>query len=41
MSGSGPVGVGLIGAGVISDTYLENLGSFPDLKLIEIGRAHV
>ncbi|HJP75045.1 MAG TPA: Gfo/Idh/MocA family oxidoreductase [Pseudonocardiaceae bacterium] len=34
MSGSGPVGVGLIGAGVISDTYLENLGSFPDLKLV-------
>lgn len=36
MSGSGPVGVGLIGAGVISDTYLENLGAFPDLKLIAI-----
>ncbi|WP_150307119.1 Gfo/Idh/MocA family protein [Planctomonas psychrotolerans] len=29
-----PVGVGLIGAGVISDTYLENLTSFPDLKVL-------
>ena len=29
MAGSGPVGVGIIGAGVISDTYLENLNSLP------------
>ncbi|MFT4228700.1 MAG: Gfo/Idh/MocA family oxidoreductase [Microbacterium sp.] len=31
---SGPVGVGLIGVGVISDTYLENLGSFPDVRVV-------
>ena len=33
MSGSGPVGVGVIGAGVISTQYLENLTSFPDLDV--------
>ena len=33
---TGTVGVGLIGAGVISDTYLENLTSFPDLKVLFI-----
>jgi predicted dehydrogenase len=32
----GPVGVGVIGAGVISDTYLENLRTFPDLKLLSV-----
>ena len=31
------VGVGLIGSGVISDTYLENLGSFPDVDVVIIG----
>ena len=31
-----PVGVGIIGAGNISDTYLENLNSFPDVRLIAI-----
>lgn len=35
--GSGPVGVGLIGAGNISDTYLENLGSFPDIEVLIVG----
>ena len=30
---SGPVGVGLIGAGTISDTYLENMSAFPDLDV--------
>jgi predicted dehydrogenase len=30
---AGPVGVGIIGAGVISDTYLENLTSFPDVRV--------
>lgn len=30
---AGKVGVGLIGAGVISDQYLENLTSFPDLDV--------
>ncbi len=34
---TGPVGVGFIGVGVISDTYLENLGSFPDVKLVILG----
>lgn len=28
------VGVGIIGAGVISDTYLENLTGFPDLRVL-------
>ena len=28
-----PVGVGLIGAGTISDTYLQNLTAFPDLAV--------
>jgi len=31
------VGVGLIGAGTISDTYLENLTSFPDTEVLAIG----
>jgi predicted dehydrogenase len=35
--GSGPVGVGLIGAGNISDTYLENLNSFPDIEVLIVG----
>lgn len=37
MSGSGPVGIGIIGAGVISETYLENLQSFPDVTVHVIG----
>jgi len=32
-----PVGVGIIGVGVISDTYLENLGSFPDVEVLVVG----
>ena len=32
-----PVGVGIIGAGVISDTYLENLTSFPDVTVLAVG----
>lgn len=35
--GSGPVRVGLIGAGNISDTYLENLNSFPDIEVLVVG----
>jgi predicted dehydrogenase len=40
----GPVGVGIIGAGVISGTYLENLTSFPDVRVrwvadLDTGRA--
>ena len=34
---TGPVGVGIIGAGSISDTYLENLTSFPDCEVLAIG----
>jgi predicted dehydrogenase len=34
---SAPVGVGVIGAGVISDTYLENLTSFPDVAVLIVG----
>lgn len=37
MPRSGPVGVGVIGAGMISDTYLDNLTSFPDLQVLIIG----
>ena len=37
MSGSGPLGVGIIGAGTISGTYLENLTSFPDTEVVAIG----
>jgi len=41
----GPLGVGIIGTGVISQTYLENLTSFPDVKVVAVGdlipeRAH-
>ncbi|MES2094568.1 MAG: Gfo/Idh/MocA family oxidoreductase [Actinomycetota bacterium] len=34
---SGPIGVGLIGAGTISRQYLENLTSFPDIVVHSIG----
>jgi predicted dehydrogenase len=34
---TGPVGIGLIGAGMISDTYLTNLTSFPDVRVLIIG----
>jgi predicted dehydrogenase len=33
MSSTGPVGVGVVGAGVISTQYLRNLTSFPDLDV--------
>jgi predicted dehydrogenase len=36
MSRSGPVGVGIIGAGNISKTYLENLASFPDTRVVAV-----
>ncbi|WP_329045545.1 Gfo/Idh/MocA family oxidoreductase [Amycolatopsis sp. NBC_01488] len=32
----GPVGVGIVGAGVICGTYLENLTSFPDVRVLRI-----
>ncbi len=31
------VGVGIIGVGVISDTYLTNLASFPDVEVLIVG----
>ncbi len=31
------VGIGVIGVGVISDTYLANLGSFPDVEVKAVG----
>ena len=34
MSDSGRVGVGVIGAGVISAEYLDNLTTFPDLDVL-------
>ncbi len=34
---SGPVGVGFIGSGMISNTYLENLTRFPDTNVIILG----
>ena len=34
---SARLGVGIIGAGVISQTYLENLTSFPDVDVVAIG----
>ncbi|HEX8510085.1 MAG TPA: Gfo/Idh/MocA family oxidoreductase [Propionibacteriaceae bacterium] len=37
MAGSGPVGVGVIGAGVISTTYLDNLTSFADTQVVAVG----
>ncbi|HWO63713.1 MAG TPA: Gfo/Idh/MocA family oxidoreductase, partial [Umezawaea sp.] len=33
---SAPVGVGVIGAGVISDAYLKNLTSFPDVRVLAV-----
>ena len=33
----GPLGVGIIGTGVISQTYLENLTSFPDIAVVAVG----
>ena len=33
----GPVGVGVIGAGTISGTYLDNLNRFPDTEVLAIG----
>jgi predicted dehydrogenase len=35
-TGSGPVGVALVGAGNISTQYLENLTRFPDVKVLGI-----
>ena len=37
MATTGPFGVGIIGAGNISDQYLTNLTQFPDVRVIAIG----
>ena len=37
MSVSSAVGVGFIGTGMISDTYLENLTSFADVRVVILG----
>ncbi|KRE53147.1 oxidoreductase [Arthrobacter sp. Soil736] len=34
---TGPVGIGIIGAGVISKQYLDNLSSFPDITVAAVG----
>ncbi|GAB3894249.1 hypothetical protein GCM10029964_072320 [Kibdelosporangium lantanae] len=31
-----PMGIGVIGAGTISDTYLENLTKFPDVQVVHV-----
>ncbi|HEY0240647.1 MAG TPA: Gfo/Idh/MocA family oxidoreductase [Friedmanniella sp.] len=36
-AGNGPVGVGFIGTGMISSTYLENLTRFPDVRVVILG----
>jgi hypothetical protein len=36
MTNVGPVGVGIIGAGMISEFYLENLTRFPDTNVLAI-----
>jgi predicted dehydrogenase len=41
MSKNGPVGVGFIGTGMISNTYLENLTRFPDIDVIILGDLNV
>ncbi|MEV4704237.1 Gfo/Idh/MocA family oxidoreductase [Actinoplanes sp. NPDC049316] len=33
---AGPVGVGIVGAGTISDTYLRNLTAFPDVRVLMV-----
>lgn len=35
-----PVGVGVIGAGSVSDQYLANLTSYPDVKVVSVGNRH-
>ncbi|RYZ30350.1 MAG: hypothetical protein EOP01_04630, partial [Propionibacteriaceae bacterium] len=40
-AGNGPVGVGFIGTGMISSTYLENLTRFPDVRVVILGDLNV
>jgi predicted dehydrogenase len=37
MTTSGPVGVGVVGAGMISDQYLTSLTQYPDVNVVTIG----
>src|SRR3712207_1526801 len=37
MAATGPVGVGFIGTGMISNTYLDNLTKFPDITVVILG----
>jgi len=37
MTGTGPVGIGIVGAGTISTTYVENLTAFADTRVLAIG----
>ena len=37
----GPVGVGFVGTGMISNTYLENLTSFADIEVVILGDLNV
>lgn len=37
MAGTGPVGVGFIGTGMISDTYIQHLSTFPDVRVVILG----
>ncbi|GAA3697063.1 Gfo/Idh/MocA family oxidoreductase [Microlunatus aurantiacus] len=41
MTRTGPVGVGFIGTGMISNTYLENLTRFPDIDVVILGDRNV
>jgi len=41
MTRTGPVGVGFIGTGMISNTYLENLARFPDIDVVILGDLNV
>jgi predicted dehydrogenase len=34
---TGPVGIGMIGAGTISAEYLENFARFPDVRVVALG----
>jgi predicted dehydrogenase len=41
MNGLGPVGVGIIGAGMISHEYLARLASYPDVEVVAIGDRNI
>ena len=37
MTTTGPLGIGIIGAGMISDQYLTNLAQYPDVRVVAVG----